>query len=43
MISYDIINGLNNNLIIELNLGYNEINNIDVLKCLENNNNYILE
>ena len=37
MISSDIINCLNNNLLVELNLSKNLIDNIDVLKCLENN------
>ena len=37
MISEDIINMINNNLLYVLNLSENQINNIDVLKCLENN------
>ena len=37
MISFDIINILNNNLITELDLNNKQINNINVLKCLENN------
>ena len=37
MISQDIINKLNNNLIDTLDLSYNENSDISVLKCLENN------
>ena len=38
MISTDIINSLNNNVLTVLNLRCNQIDNIDVFKVLENNN-----
>ena len=37
MISFDIINGLNNNTLTEFNLNQNKIDNIEVFKFLENN------
>ena len=37
MILLEIINGLNNNTLTELNLSNNKIDNINIFKCLEKN------